>query len=268
MNHSKLWNKLRHAAIAVAMAPVCAASWPTWLFLCGMVLLCALTAAIFWCLHTIRGKAHGSHCPEEIPPSKGPAPDAPLQVSEAEDETTETLLLRHVNHRISAYLKTVWPDVKWEWCTDRPERLALTGGFGRIRIIGIPDFTYADILMDQQANITCDLIKIFPLDANTPEKSRQGEASSDKGTSNPQIWYELHGRKILEPLVTDLNSRGFHQLTLCEDGTAYVEEGKKKVTKGHFDYFPKKPAWTGLVQVLESNGLAAKITANGILISW
>lgn len=267
MNHSEPWNRLRHAAMAVTMAPVCA-SCPIWLFLCGMVLLCALVAAIFWCFHTIRSKARGRHCPEEILPSKAPAPNAALQVSGAEDETTETLLLRHVNHRISAYLKTAWPGAKWEWCTDKPEALALTGGIGRIRIWEIPDFAYADILMDRQANITCELIKIFPPGARAPENPQQKEASSDKGTPNPQVWYELQGRKVLEPLVTDLNSRGFHQLTLCEDGTAYAEEGKKKVTKGHFDHFPKKPAWTGLVQVLESNGLAARITANGILISW
>lgn len=75
---------------------------------------------------------------------------------------TELLLLRHVNHRISAYLRAVYPDVRWEWCEKSPEKLVLAGGTGRIRLYGIPDFDHADVCVDQNAGITCNMLKIVP----------------------------------------------------------------------------------------------------------
>ena len=268
MNYNAPWSNLKNAAIAITMAPVCV-SWPILVFLCGMALLFLLTAAIFRCTHAAHGKLLKRFCrSKEIPPSKIAASVSSFQHTETENDTAKLLLLRHVNHRISSYLKMAWPDAKWEWCTNEPEALALTGGIGRIRIWGIPDFDYADILVDRQANITCDLIKPVPLAVKPAETPQQKEPAPEKKSANPQIWYELQGRKILEPLVTDLNSRGYNQLMLGEDGSAYVEEGGKKVTKGHFDHFPKESSWPRQVQVLEGNGLAAKVTTNDILISW
>lgn len=40
------------------------------------------------------------------------------------------LLLRHVNHRISAYLKSVYPSARWEWTTGNPTALVMQGGTG------------------------------------------------------------------------------------------------------------------------------------------
>lgn len=45
----------------------------------------------------------------------------------------------------------------------RPERLALSGGTGRIRVFGIPDFDHADITLHRQANITYSMVKIISL---------------------------------------------------------------------------------------------------------
>lgn len=182
------------------------------------------------------------------------------------NEATDLLLLRHVNHRISAYLKAAYPDVCWEWCEKNPERLICHGGTGRIRIFGVADFDHADIKLDQQANISCDMIRIVPLscvNGNPAEKTPPNRQPVD-----PQIWYEMQGRKVLESLVADLCSRGHSNLTLHEDGDVCISEDKEEVAKEHLSNFPEKVYWPRLVQVFERNGLAAEITANGIEISW
>lgn len=61
-------------------------------------------------------------------------------LSVEEEDGFGPLLLRHVNHRISAYLKAVYPDATWEWRSPEPEKLILHGGTGRITISGIPDY--------------------------------------------------------------------------------------------------------------------------------
>lgn len=51
-------------------------------------------------------------------------------------------LLRHVNYRISAYLKSAHPNARWEWVTRNPALLAVQGGIGRIRLYGVDDYDY------------------------------------------------------------------------------------------------------------------------------
>lgn len=51
-------------------------------------------------------------------------------LSMEEEDGFGPLLLRHVNHRISAYLKAVYPDATWEWRSPEPEKLILHGGTG------------------------------------------------------------------------------------------------------------------------------------------
>ena len=42
-------------------------------------------------------------------------PDIPARRQKTDSIPAETLLLRHVNHRISAYLRSAYPGVTWEW---------------------------------------------------------------------------------------------------------------------------------------------------------
>lgn len=199
---------------------------------------------------------------------EGIAKTEPLPVPELSREPAELLLLRHVNYRISAYLRAAYPDMHWEWCEKNPERLALHGGVGRIRVFGVSDFDHADVTLDRQANIRCDMIKMVPLSNVGGKVDPAGTTPPNKTPIDPQIWYESQGRKVLETLVADLNSRGHSQLTLREDGDVCVKEDKDEITKEHLSGFPEKLYWPRLVQVFESNGLAAEITAQGILVSW
>ena len=189
-------------------------------------------------------------------------------MQEPDSVSAESLLLRHVNHRISAYLRSAYPGITWEWEEKRPEKLALSGGTGRIRVFGVSDFDHADITLDRQANITCSMLKIVPLADNGNSAPPEGEASADRQPIDPQVWYEVQGRTVLEALVTDLNSRGYSYLTLHENGDACVEEGQQEVTKEHLLGFPEKTYWNRLVEVLESNGLTAEATPGGIRVSW
>ncbi len=195
-------------------------------------------------------------------------PGNPFQIPEAGNASAESLLLCHVNHRISAYLRSAYPDSTWEWVEKKPERLALLGGTGRIRVFGIPDFDHADVTLDRQANISCSLLKTVSLSAAGNDNGAEEKAPPNKQPVDPQVWYEVQGRNVLESLVADLNSRGHSCLTLHENGDACVEEDKKEVPKENLPGFPEKMYWTRLVQVLESNGLAAEIAPDGIRVSW
>lgn len=240
-----------------------------WL-LTGILVLWGIRAAALLLLPSLRRFQHGKVFKEQQRQrfSEGISGSAPFQAPETDGEPMDQILLRHVNYRISAYLQAAYPGITWEWCEKDPIAIICRGGVGRIRVFGVPEFDHADVKLDQQANIACDMIRIVPLAGTENGKSTGEKIPPNSQPVDPHIWYEVQGRQILETLVSDLNSRGHSRLLLNEDGDICVEEGNAEVAKEHLANFPEKTYWPRLVQVLESNGLAAQITAEGIQVSW
>ena len=197
--------------------------------------------------------------------SRGPAPKAQ---EKPEGAPMEHLLLRHVNHRISSYLHSAYPEVTWSWCEKEPERLAIHGGIGRIRVYGVPDFDHADVTVDQKANISCSMVKIVPLSQIGATADEESKAPPNRQPVDPQIWYEVQGREVMETLMADLNSRGHNSLTLYENGNICIRQDNEEVAQEQLPGFPDKTYWPRLVKVFERNGLAAEITGTGIVVTW
>ena len=173
------------------------------------------------------------------------------------------LLLRHVNHRISAYLHVLYPKATWEWCEKAPAELALAGGVGRIRLYGVPEYDHGDVHIDTHANIRCDLVKIVPLSQEAGEEEQENREPVD-----PQVWFELQGRKIMEETIADLDSKGHDRLLIRENGDITVRQEEKENVIANLPGFPEKVYWDRLLLVLEGNGLSAQMESNGILVSW
>ena len=190
-----------------------------------------------------------------------------LQESQTQFQVSDQILLRHVNHRISGTLRSAYPEISWEWCEEHPEYLAVKGGTGRIKVFGIPEFTHADVTLDQQANISFNMIKSVPLSQFVPSVAEDKPVSKRKPL-DPQIWYEMSGKKVLEEVVSDLNSRSYESLLINEDGEICVQQNSENVAQTQLKGFPAKLYWPRLVEVLTGNGLAAEITEQGVQVSW
>ena len=266
-NDKTLWGSISILiGIVIAILALARGPWQIWL-LTGAFILWGLWVTLFLLHPMMQREKRRRQRLQQMKKRQAEGISSPkaFSVPEITGDATE-LLLRHVNHRISSYLRGAYPDVKWEWCEKNPEKLILQGGVGRIRVFGIVDFDHADIKLDQNANLRCDMVKIVPLPGN--DESNSGNTPPNKQPVDPQIWYEVQGRSVLEAMVADLNSRGHSRLTLHEDGDICIVEDKDEVAKDRLSNFLEKVYWPRLVQVLESNGLAAEITAAGIQVSW
>lgn len=253
---SPIWNSIGILAGAVILVLALAHGTPR-----TVLLSVAATFWMLWLALALLGRAGQTkpfrHRRHKHPKRAAFDYDAP---------TAEQLLLCHVNHRISARLLAAHPDATWEWCVKDPVQLIRKGGTGRIRVFGIPDYDYADIRIDQHANLGCNLIRVMSLDG---QDGNEGEKlPPNKQPVDPRIWYEEQGRELLERLVADLNSRGHSRLTLTEDGGICIHEDAEEVSVGRFASFPEKVYWPGLVKALEGDGLAADATAQGIQVTW
>lgn len=185
-------------------------------------------------------------------------------------DSVSIVLIRHVNHRISAYLKASYPDATWDWCETSPERLAVQGGTGRIKLHGVPDFNFAEVTLDPTARISCKLLKLVPLGTqpesdNTVEQGKEKKAVTEV---NPQIWYEQKGKSVLTNLIVDLNSRGHSSLTIQEDGNVVIKQENNDIKKRLFESIPNRVSWPRMVKIFERDGIATEITDAGLVLSW
>ena len=185
------------------------------------------------------------------------------------DDLVGAALLHHVNCRVSAYLKSAYPEVTWEWCSMNPERLAAEGGTGRIKLFGIPDFNFADVMFDRMARIDCDMLRIVPF-SGLRGTAGETEAEQPRGDLpvDPEVWYGIQGKKILESCVADLNSRGHASLNIKENGDICARQEDGETVRDKFKNLPGKAVWNALVKVIENQGLSASVMDGCIKVSW
>ena len=175
------------------------------------------------------------------------------------------MLLRHVNYRISAALRGAYPNASWEWTMENPALFAAQGGTGRIRVFGIPDYEYADVTLEGNANMSCTLLKTAPLQEATGAEQQERQPSI-----NPQVWFETQAKDLLVNLITDLNTRGHRKLFLKDNGEVCIQpvEGGDDIPQQKLPDFPAKVYWSKLVEVLAQAGLTATLLEDRIQVAW
>lgn len=98
-----------------------------------------------------------------------------------------------------------------------------------------------------------------------------GEAETIPKKQNPidpQVWYEQQGRTVLESLISDLDSRGHHSLTILENGDIAIKQADAEITHTAFANVPERTYLKRLAKVFEREGIAADVTDGGIVLSW
>lgn len=194
------------------------------------------------------------------------APETPV------NDEVASVLLRHVNYRITGFLKASYPEATWVWCEACPEKIITNGGTGRIQVFGIQDYNFGEVTFDRKANMTCSLLKVVSLneEADNPDadKDKPKPPIPPQNTVDPQVWFEQQGRDILENLISNLNTYGHRSLMIRENGDVTVMQADKQITKRYFTSVPEKMYWNRLVKVFESAGLAGEVKEDGIVVSW
>lgn len=178
------------------------------------------------------------------------------------------LLLCNANHRITGYIKSIYPEAVWKWETAAPEKVITEGETGRIRLFNVDDYNFADISFDNSANIECTFLKAVSFRSAAQTECRDETAENPKNETDPLVWFEKNGRVILKNLIADLSSRGHNTLTVRDDGSCVVEQGDKTVEVSHLTDFPERVYYPRLINVLAGAGIAAKSVDNGLAVSW
>ncbi|MCL2816112.1 MAG: hypothetical protein FWD23_16080 [Oscillospiraceae bacterium] len=182
-------------------------------------------------------------------------------------------LLLHLNCRISDYIKSVYPEATWEWVTENPETLATDCGTGRIRLYGAADFNYADVAFDRLARIKCEMVRIVSFDdlkkdGKPEQESEPKNETPPNQTVNPETWYGIQGKSILETCVADLHARGHANLWIKENGDICVQQDNSEAVYDKFKNLPGRSLWQQLARIIENQGLSASVMNDCIKVSW
>lgn len=174
----------------------------------------------------------------------------------------EALLLCQISHRVTGKLQSAYPGATWNWERQPVVSDFLDGTILRIQTKSTNDFNHAELCMDQYGNLHLQMLAIEPL------KKSGGAQKPSEQSVDPQAWYDLIGRSILEKVIQDVHSRGYQKLFINEQGELYITEGSKKEVKETFEHFPPKVHWAALTDILKSDELAAVETDNILELTW
>ena len=174
-----------------------------------------------------------------------------------------------MNQRITAALRTAGSNITWEWATKDPLAIVKEGGRCLIRVHGLDGFESAEVALDKQAHLRCELINTVPLRPNPTADATEKPRIPAKTPPlpDPRIWYETEGRATLEGIVADLSSRGHHSMTVQEDGHIKLSDGSTSALP-ELHGFPPVGCWEKLKQVFAGDGLAAEEISGKLVLSW
>lgn len=202
---------------------------------------------------------------------------APRSHAASLSETELNLLLQHLSLRISDKLKSAYPEATWLWTREPVLKEVLNGTTMRIRVEHMESFTHADVCFDRFGRIHIEPMTIGTFaSALTAGEGKDAEGDNEEGAgktaeppvTDPAVWYQLVGQKILEAQISSLNAKGHTRLSINEKGDILIRKEKSDVILATLEAFPAKTYWPDLVSILSEDELNAKITGDRLQVSW
>lgn len=198
-----------------------------------------------------------------------------MKESSEEHMTAQELetMLRHISLRITAKLKSAYPQAIWSWKDSPSLHDILAGKTVRISVEDMECFTHADVSFDRFGRIHVEpmVIGTFAESCEIPAGKDPQEdvpTAAEPAVVDVRVWYDLIGQKALETLITELHANGHSKLTIKENGDVVVRRQKKDVLQDTLEAFPGRNYWDELISILEENELNGKIAGNDLQISW
>ena len=192
--------------------------------------------------------------------------EIPAIVQNTEGDIPERMILRHINHRITDKLKSVYPNASWDW-NEKPTVSFITdGGTRRIFINGTEEYNYANVVIDKYATISLQFMKIA--DFAEVAGNRSDTVVADYPV-DVEMWFTNRGQELLGNIIGDLNARGVKSLSIDTDGKISCVENNAAVVHGQLEDFPQKNLWAQLTALLTDKfELKANIDNEQIIVSW
>jgi len=180
-------------------------------------------------------------------------------------------VILQLNRRITQRLRTEYPETAWLWL-ERPGAEDLRrGGIWRIRLLNADPFDCAEVTLRDTGGMEIALMRVLPfrVPAGAPaDGAGAPELPGLPGRYDVRQWYGRTGEAVLDGLIDELDSQGYRQLQITEDGTVTVSVRDGEQSFSSIGAFPPKNGWEELCALLAGKDIRASVRGNGIALAW
>ena len=81
-------------------------------------------------------------------------------------------------------------------------------------------------------------------------------------------WYTQKGQQLLTELITNMNTRGYTELSISENGDVTVVENGRNVIKDRFQEIPPKKDWRKLKKLMLEEDIEVQVSGKQLSFAW
>lgn len=176
----------------------------------------------------------------------------------------KNLFSQQLQLRVQEKLCTKFPGAVVELCEKEVERLATLGRAVYVPVRKADGFCHIGISLKGNGELQMNLFSLVDLDTvHTANSFVQEVPEQDVGQ-----WFTQKGQQLLMELITNMNSRGYTELSISENGDVTVKENGRSVLKDHFQEIPAKKNWAQLKELMASEDVQVKVSGRKLTLAW
>lgn len=243
---------LSMAGYLVALIIVCQVlvleSYRTYVMLAGIGIWAAI---LWWKLKKERGK------------QKEQQKERAMQVIDLEPDYKK-LFSQQLQLRVQEKLRMKFPGAVVDLCEKEIERLATVGKAVYVPIRKADDYCHMSISLKNSGDIQMNLFALVSLEnAHETKVSEAVDMEVDV-----EQWYTQKGQMLLTELITNMNTRGYTELSISENGDVTVKENGRHVVKDRFLEIPPKKQWTKLKKLMSEEDVQVQVSGKQLNFAW
>ncbi len=189
----------------------------------------------------------------------------------AKAQNEDKSLLLQVNYRITEQLRSAYPGITWLWLEKPGQEEIKRGGTWRISIQNADPFNFAEISLRSSGAMEIALIQISPFSEPVKEPEPDScdlDQAELLDRFDVRQWYSDTGEAVLSGLVDELNTQGYKQLLITEDGNVTISVRGSERSFSSIGELPPKSAWEDLCVLLRADDIRASVSGSQLALAW
>lgn len=174
------------------------------------------------------------------------------------------LFVQQIQLCVQEKLRKKFPDANVELGEKELERLATFGKVGYVPIKKADRYCHMSIELMCSGEIQMNLFALVSLE----NAQAQTQSMPEGNKVDVEQWYTQKGQQLLTELITNMNTRGYTELSISENGDVTVVENGRNVIKDRFQEIPPKKDWRKLKKLMLEEDIEVQVPGKQLSFAW
>lgn len=174
------------------------------------------------------------------------------------------LFAQQIQLCVQEKLRKKFPDATVELGEKDLERLATFGKADCVPIKKADRYCHMSIELMCSGEIQMNLFALVSLE----NAQVQTQSMPEENKVDVEQWYTQKGQQLLTELITNMNTRGYTELSISENGDVTVVENGRNVIKDRFQEIPPKKDWRKLKKLMLEEDIEVQVSGKQLSFAW